>query len=265
MTTVGLITREVYHYRGHTRTKLEWQLDETERRLQSEKRQRIELGRALKEEDRTHDEIIYELKATKAQLKQEYDEHRHLKLQWEETKRALEEAIVEAKEAKREKKNLQEKLYVTQKECVAFEETARTKTEETHKAEDEIDVLARERSQEEQKEQNFARRRLEDTRESIKSLHKKADDRQRSFEIERKRIEAKQLADANTMKRIQEEREQAQTETLATDQKVAAKRQQLQEAFTEIDKLEEELKEVIFFHNFLFFSCSSPFFCFFHH
>jgi hypothetical protein len=66
----------------------------------------------------------------------------------------------------------------------------------------------------------------------------------RGFDLERKRFETQRLVDSNTIKRVQFEKEIAQKELGVVEGKLAEKRQQLVDAFEEIEKLEVELQEV---------------------
>lgn len=147
----------------------------------------------------------------------------------------------------RDKKYLQAKVNAINEQCTRFEETAKTKKQETEDTKESLQVLKREKLVEEEKEQSFSRRQLAFAQDRIKELQKKYEERERSFEIERARYISKQGTDANTVKRVQFEREIAQQEVAKLEQKLLEKRRQLEEAYQEIEKLEDELKDVCYF------------------
>lgn len=60
-------TLDVYHFRGYTRSKLEYQLEDVERKWEAEKEQRIELQSALKEEQKVRSDLHWELKTVSVQ------------------------------------------------------------------------------------------------------------------------------------------------------------------------------------------------------
>jgi hypothetical protein len=63
-----MTTLDVYHFRGYTRSKLEYQLEDIERKWEQEKDQRIELQSALKEEQKVRSDLHWELKTVKTTL-----------------------------------------------------------------------------------------------------------------------------------------------------------------------------------------------------
>jgi hypothetical protein len=170
-----------------------------------------------------------------------------LKANYEEARKLFEEKWELEKQLKRDKKFLQAKVNSINEQCTRLEESTRHQKQETQDTKESLQVLRRERLVEEEKEQSFSRRQLSFAQDRIKDLQKKHEERERAFEIERTRWVSKQSTDANTIKRVQFEREQAQQEVAKLEQKLLEKRRQLEEAYQEIEKLEEELKDVHIF------------------
>lgn len=170
--------------------------------------------------------------------------YKELKGNYEEARKMFEEKWETEKQLTRDKKFLQAKVNSINEQCTRLEETTRLNKQETEDTKESLQVLRREKLVEEEKEQSFSRRQLSFAQDRIKELQKKYEERERSFEIERARWASKQGVDANTVKRVQFEREQAQQEVANLEQKLLEKRRQLEEAYTEIEKLEDELKDV---------------------
>lgn len=86
----------------------------------------------------------------------------------------------------------------------------------------------------------------------IEDLRKKMQELNRGFDLERKRFETQQLVNANTVKRVHMEKEIATKELGVVEGKLAEKRQQLVDAFEEIEKLEVELQEVVIYNEIIY-------------
>jgi chromosome segregation ATPase len=85
---------------------------------------------------------------------------------------------------------------------------------------------------------------LGETQRHLEDLRKKMQELNRGFDLERKRFETQKTVDTNTIKRVHLEKEVAQKELGVVEGKLTEKRQQLVDAFEEIEKLEAELQEV---------------------